>query len=204
MNERMNRNAGFITKWLRILGYISLASIFNSLISLVPVVPGSVTTWISRGITVAAIISMFQLTPVNSRYQKAGLFRALMLVFSLVATFQYASIVLTLAASIFSIIAVYQEYSAHSELIAGMDSKLSGKWHSLFNWGIASAVLGSFGSIIAVLIVTMLQMDAVTITAVIIGILSVPQLVIDVIYILYLKKMVVLINDEAEVHDHDL
>lgn len=204
MNDSMNRNADYITRWLRILAYISLASILNSLISLVPVVPASVTTWVSRGITVAAMISMFQLAPVNRRYQKAGLFRALMLVCSLAAAFLYASSILTLAASVFSIIAVYQEYSAHSELIADKDTKLSGKWHSLFNWGIVAAVLISFGSIIAVLIVTMLQMDAVTITAVIVGVLSVPQLVIDIVYILYLRRMVALINGECEVYGHDL
>ncbi len=204
MNEGMNRNGGFITKWLRILGYIGLASILNSLISLVPIVPASVTTWVSRGITLAAIISMFQLVPVNNRYQKAGVFRALMLGCSLVAAYLFASSILTLAASVFSIIAVYQEYSAHSELIAGKDRKLSGKWHSLFNWGIVAAVLVSFGTIITVLFVTMLQMDAVRITGIIVGILTVPQLVIDVVYILYLKRMVVLINGEREVYDREL
>ncbi len=204
MNGNMEVKNGLVTKWLKILAYISLASILNSLISLIPIVPAAVTTWVSRGITVAAIFSLFQLAPVNNRYQKAGRFRAIMLGCSLVAAYLFTSSILTLAASVFSIIAVYQEYSAHSELIADKDNKLSGKWHSLFNWGIVAAVLVSFGSIIAVLIVTMLQMDAVTITAGIVGILSVPQLVIDVVYILYLKRMVDLMQDEGEVYDHDL
>ena len=62
--------------------------------------------------------------PVHDRYQKAGIFRAIMLACNLITAFIVGSVILTLAASIVSIIAVYQEYSAHAEVITEKDSKL--------------------------------------------------------------------------------
>lgn len=204
MNENMEFKKDLIAKWLRIMMYIALASLVNSVIDFLPFVPASVTAWISRGIMVAMVVCLFQLAPANDRYKKAGIMRAVMLVCTLITAFLYASSILTLAASILSIIAVYQEYNAHSELVAEKDAKLSGKWHSLFTWGIIAAVLVSFGSIVTVLIVAMLEMDAVRATSVIVGLLSVPQLVIDVVYLLYLKKMMGYFQTEGEVYSNDV
>lgn len=198
MNENMKSNYDLIMKWLRVLVSIALVSLINSAVNFFPFVPAAITTWISRGIMVAMVVCMFQLAPVNVRYQKAGIFRAVMLVCTLITAFLYTSSILTLAASILSIIAVYQEYSAHSELIAEKDAKLSGKWHSLFNWGILAALLAGFGSVIVVLIVAMLEMDAVRVSGILVGVLSVPQFVIDVVYLLYLKKMIGYFQAEAE------
>ena len=55
-----------------------------------------------------------------------SIMRAVMLVCTLITAFVKGTSILTLAASILSIIAVYQEYNAHSELIADKDSRLSG------------------------------------------------------------------------------
>ena len=139
---------------------------------------------------VAVVVCMFQLTPANERYKKAGIMRAVMLVCTLVTAFVYASSLLNLAASILSIIAVYQEYNAHSEMIADKDSKLSGKWHSLFMWGLIAGILVGFGSTVTVLILTMMHSDVVRLTAIIVGILSIPQMILDLVYMLYIKKMI--------------
>lgn len=198
MNENMENRSELLVKWLRVLTYIAMVSLINSVINFLPIIPASVTTWISRGIMVAMVVCIFQLAPVNERYKKAGIMRAAMLGCTLITAFLFASSILTLAASILSIIAVYQEYSAHSELVADKDAKLSRKWHSLFNWSIVAGLLVGFGSIVAVLIVTMLEMDAVRTTSLIIGILGVPQLAIEIVYLLYLNKMITLFT-ESEV-----
>ena len=195
MNGNMEFRSDLLTKWLRVLTYITIVSIVNSMINFLPIIPASVTTWISRGIMVAMVVCMFQLASVNARYKKAGIMRAVMLGCMLITAFLYASSILTLAASILSIIAVYQEYSAHSELIAEKDAVLSRKWHSLFNWSIVAGLLVSFGSIITVLIATMLDMDAVRTTGLVVGILGIPQVVIEVVYLLYLKKMIALFGE---------
>ena len=190
MNENMENRFEVPVKWLRVLMYIAIASLINSVINNLPFVPSTVTTWISRGIMVAMIVCMFQLAHANERYQKVGIMRAVMLVCTLITAFVKGTSILTLAASILSIIAVYQEYNAHSELIADKDSRLSGKWHSLFGWSLVAAVLVGFGSTVTVLILSLMGMDTVRLTAIIIGILSIPQMILDVVYMMYIKKMI--------------
>lgn len=200
MNENREFRTDILTKWLRVLMYVAVASLLNAVINFLPVIPASVTTWISRGITVAAIVCMFQLAPLHERYRKAAIYRAVMLGCTLISNFLFASSILTLVASVFSILAVYQEYTAHAELVADKDSKLSANWHSLFVWGIIAGVLIGFGSVVAVLFVTMLKMDAVRATTVIVGVLSIPQLIVEVLYVLYLRKMVGIFQNEGEVY----
>ena len=190
MSENMENRYELLVKWLRALMYIAIVSLVNSVVSFLPFVPAAVTTWISRGIMVAMIVCMFQLAHANGRYQKAGIMRAAMLVCTLIAAFVKGTSILTLGASILSIIAVYQEYNAHSELIADKDSRLSGKWHCLFGWSLVAAVLVGFGSIVTVLSLSLMGMDTVRLTAIIIGILSIPQMILDVVYMMYIKKMI--------------
>ena len=195
MNENMENRYELLVKWLRALMYIAIVSLVNSVVSFLPFVPAAVTAWISRGIMVAVVVCMFQLAPANERYKKAGIMRVVMLVCSLVTAFVYASSVLNLAASILSIIAVYQEYNAHSEMIADKEPHLSGKWHGLFAWGLIAGILVGFGSTVTVLILTMLQSDVVRLTAIIVGILSIPQMILDLVYMLYIKKMISIIDN---------
>ena len=190
MNENMEIRSELLVNWLRVLMYIAIVNLINFGFNFLPFVPPAVTTWISRGIMVAMVLCMFQLGPAHPRYQKAGIYRGVMLGLTLITSILYASSLLTLAASVFSIMAVYQEYNAHSELIADKDSKLSGKWHSLFTWRLFAGILVGFGSIVTVLILTMLKTDVVRLTAVIVGILSVPQMILVLVYIFYIKKMI--------------
>ena len=188
MNENMEFRSDLLIKWLRVLLYIAIVSIVNSVISILPIIPASVTTWISRGIMVAMVVCMFRLAPVNERYQKAGILRAVWLG-CMIASLVFLPSILVLTASILSIIAVYQEYSAHSEVVADKDAKLSRNWHSLFNWSIVTGLLVGFGSMVTALIASFAGVEITRITAIVTGILSVPQLVIEIVYLLFLKKM---------------
>lgn len=140
---------------------------------------------------VAKIVCMFQLAPANERYIKAGMMRVAMLGCTLITAFLFGSMILTLAASILSIIAVYQEYNGHSELVDEKDAKLSGRWHSLFTWSVLAAVLLSFGTTIAavILVAADLEGGASHISGIVIGLLSIPQSILEIVYILYIKKM---------------
>lgn len=188
MNENMEFRSDLLTKWLRALVYIAIVSIVNSVISILPIIPASVTTWISRGIMVAMVVCMFRMAPVNERYKKAGILRAVWLG-CMIASLVFLPSILVLAASILSIIAVYQEYSAHSEVVADKDAKLSRNWHSLFNWSIVTGLLVGFGSVVTALIASFAGVEITRITAIVTGILGIPQLVIEIVYLLYLKKM---------------
>ena len=188
MNENMEFRSDLLTKWLRVLMYIAIVSIVNSVISILPIIPASVTTWISRGIMVAMVVCMFRLAPMNERYQKAGILRAVWLG-CMIASLVFLPSILILTASILSIIAVYQEYIGHSEVVADKDARLSRNWHSLFNWSIVTGLLVGFGSMITALIASFAGVEITRISAIVTGILSVPQLVIEIVYLLYLKKM---------------
>ena len=137
---------------------------------------------------VAMIVCMFRLAPVNERYKKAGILRAVWLG-CMIASLVFLPSILILTASILSIIAVYQEYSAHSEVVADKDAKLSRNWHSLFNWSIVTGLLVGFGSVVTALIASFAGVEITRITAIVTGILGIPQLVIEIVYLLYLKKM---------------
>ena len=187
-----------IRVWLPVLMYCALARLINSVISYLPFILASLTTWISRGIVLSMTVCMFQLAPVNERYKKAGIMRAVMLGCALFTAFVFGSTLLTLAASIVSIIAVYQEYHGHSELIAEMDTKLSERWNSLFTWSILAAVLLSFGASVVAVILVLADMEggASRISAIAIGLLSIPQCIIDLVYISYIKKMLALFENK--------
>ena len=188
MNENVENISELQVKWLRVLVYIATISIVNSVVSLLPIIPASVTAWISRGIMVAMIVCMFRLAPVNERYKKAGVLRAVWLG-CMIASLIFMPSILSLVASILSIVAVYQEYNAHSEVIAEKNAKLSRNWHNLFNWSIVTGLLVGFGSMVTALITSFAGVEITRITAIVTGILSIPQLVIEIVYMLYLKKM---------------
>ncbi len=198
MIENTNFELSKLTKWLRVLMYIAIVSLANSIVNYVPFVPATVTTWISRGIMVAMIVCMFQLSSANGRYKTAAILRVIWLGTLLLGTLLHIPSVLVLGTSILSIIAVYQEYHGHSEVLAEKDTVLSAKWKGLFIWSFIAPLLLSIGSSAAMVISSFMNLDVAKVTAITTGIMRIPQYVIDVIYLLYLKKMLSIFeNDEV-------
>lgn len=178
------------SKWFRFLMGIAIASLVNSVAGLIPLALGSVTTWVSRGIMLAMAVCMFQLAPLNDRYRKAGIFRAGMLACALFTAFLFGSMAVTIAASVFSFVAVYQEFQAHAEVVFEKNPRLSRNWRSLFYWEILVGILLSLGATAtaAILVVSGLQEGAGRISSIVITVLSIPDLVLSVIYVRNLKK----------------
>ena len=202
MNENMENRSELLVKWFRVLMYIAIASLINSIVNYVPFVPDEVTTWISRGILVATIVCMFQLASFNERYKTAAILRTIWLATLLVGTLLHIPAALVLGTSIISIIAVYQEYHGHSEIVAEKDPVLSTKWKKLFVWSFVAPLLLSICSSVAMVISSFMNADVARITAVTTGIMQIPQYIIDVIYLLYLKKMLSLLeNGEVNLYD---
>lgn len=183
-------------KWIQMLIYIGIISLVNSVIGYIPFIPASISTWISRGIMAATVYCMFRLSFMNGRYLKAAIFRAVMLGCSLITSFLFGSYLLSIAASIFSILAVYQECAAHAEVVAEKDQILSRRWRYLFHWEFLAAVILSFGSSVATLILisSALQPDVSGISSIVIVILKIPQFMIHVVRLLYLKRMLMVFS----------
>ncbi len=186
------------TKWLQMMFFLMLANMINSGITMIPAVPAALTAWIGRGTMIAMIFCTYQLSPFNEHYRKAAIYRGIMAVCTLAVTFLFRSTVLTLAASILSIIAVYQEYTAHGEMIQEKDPKLAGKWRSLFFWGLAAGILISFGTMIAAVVLAVMELPDADAAAWVLVVLSVPQLVIDLIYLGYIRNMIGLLEEKED------
>lgn len=178
-----------LVKWLQVLFYVHIAAIAVSLISYLPI-SADFTVWVSRAITLGVIISLFQLAPVNGRYKKAAIFNTVTLGLTLINSLLIPSAIFTLTASVFSLLAGYQEYSGHSDMVAETDPRLSRSWHSLFNWEIIVGVLTSLVSVVAVIALAALEMNATSITTIIVGILQTVGLILQIIYLLYLNRMI--------------
>lgn len=198
----MEENRIDFAKWLRVLIYIAIAGLVNVLIGIPSFIPTGITTWISRILMGVMVFAMFKLASANVRYKKAGIHRAVVLVLTVVADLLHISATVALVTGILSIIADYQEYHGHSELIEEKDHQLSGKWTSLFMWSIIAGLVLGFTSTAAAMFTAVAGMDTIKATIMIAAILAVPQYVIEIIYILYLKKMVAIFaagNDGLEI-----
>ena len=192
----MNENRIDLTKWIQILIYIAIAGLINVLIGIPSFVPTIVTTCISRMLLAVMVFTMFKLSPANERYKKAAIQRVIVLVLSVASDILHSGAVLTLIAGTLSIVADYQEYHGHSELVEEKDHQLSGKWASLFIWSIIVGLILGFTSTAAGFLAVMADMDTNKATILIGAILAIPQYIIEIIYILYLKKMVSIFSEE--------
>ena len=191
----MEENRIDFAKWLRVLMYIAIAGLVNTFIGIPSFVPSVITSWISRILMAVMVFSMFKLAPANDRYKKAGIQRAIVLALTIATDLLHTGAILTLIAGTLAIVADYQEYHGHSELVEEKDHQLSGKWTSLFLWSIVVGLLLGFTSTAVGVFAAMAGMDTMKATIMIAAILAIPQYVIEILYILYLKKMVAIFSE---------
>ena len=198
----MNENRIDFVKWLRVLIYIAIARIINTLVGIPAFIPTALTAWISRILMAGMVFAMFKLSPANDRYKKTGIQLAVVLVLTIATELFNTGAVLTLIAGILSIVAEYQEYHGHSELIEEKDHQLSGKWTSLFMWSIVIGLILGFASTAAGVLAAVAGVDTETAALVIAAVMMIPEYIIDIFYILYLKKMIALF-EEDKVSEYD-
>lgn len=198
----MEENRIDFVKWLRALIYIAIAQMVNTVVGIPAFIPTAVTAWISRILMAGMVISMFKLAPANDRYKKTGIQLAIVLALTIATELLNTGAVLTLIAGILSIVAEYQEYHGHSELIEEKDHQLSGKWSSLFMWSIVVGLILGFVSTAAGVLAAVAGMGTEKAAVMIAAALMIPEYIIDILYILYLKKMVVLF-EEDKVSEYD-
>ena len=191
----MEENRIDFAKWLRVLMYIAIAGLVNTFIGIPSFVPSVITSWISRILMAVMVFTMLKLATANDRYKKAGIQRAIVLALTIATDLLHSGAILTLIAGTLAIVADYQEYHGHSELVEEKDHQLSGKWTSLFLWSIVVGLLLGFTSTAAGMFAAMAGIDTMKATIMIAAILAIPQYVIEIIYILYLKKMVAIFSE---------
>lgn len=183
----MTNNRELFLTWTKNLYHLRLIALVGTLIAALPFI-GSWIGWVNKLITVVIAYAIYKLSPVNIRYRKAAIFMVVSLVLSIIVNAEILG-ALSFVASICSLIAVYQEYCGHAEMMTGIDEKLSRNWHTLFNWNIIGGILiGAFGSITAILAGVALVLDANLIAGIVLGIVLGFEVIIQIFYLRFLKR----------------
>ena len=97
---------------------------------------------------------------------------------------------LTLAASVLTIIASYHELYGHAELVAQEDPRLAGKWRGLFLWQILIGMLSGFSSVAAVVIMLLADMDQSRIIWLVTGAIILVSLIPGILRLVYLRRTI--------------
>ncbi len=190
----MNASRNDTVKWLQYLLYAGFAALVNSLIGYTALL-SSLTRWVGLAINAGSIYLLLQLAKANGRYRSAALFSAVSLVCG-----QIGGASLILVCSVCGIVAQYQEYHGHSELIGERDAKLAGKWHGLF-WAqfAVGLLLGLLVSLFGVILVA-INGAGTTLTTTVTSIASsFLTLILKVLYLVYLHRTISLLENEVVV-----
>lgn len=181
MNEHRNETA----KWLQYLMYVGVAALVNTILGSFGL--GGLTSWISLAVTVATVCLLLALGRSNPRYRTAAIFSAL----PLISRF-FSNPVVVLAVIACGLIAQYQEYHAHGELVEALDSKLSEQWNGLFAMQFCVSIATALLTGLLTVIFTMTETVITTITTLIV-------MALDVLYLVYLKRTIQTLKQEVVV-----
>jgi len=183
----MTNNKELFMKWIQILFYVQCVAFVLTLIAMLPFV-GSWFSWLIRITTIATIFVLYKLSPLNTRYLKAVIF---MVVTMITTIFLKGLGVLAIVGMICSLIAIYQEYMGHSELIKEADAKLSKNWNSLFNWEIWGGFL--VGGIVVPVVLAILMADSSNVqfaTNVTLVTADAFNIILQLVYLVLMKRMI--------------
>ena len=182
-----------LSEWLRVLFVIQVVSLGLSVLGTLQILNG-LNRVLGYVIGIAHVVIFFKLSTVSERYRKTFIATTVQWA-ATVASLLITNGALSLVSAISSTIALYQQYHAHSEVIAAADEKLAGKWTSFFYWELAVSLIGAGVSVAAVLIAVTVgaSSDAITQTAVyLVGAVSVT---LEVIYLRYLNRTLALVQN---------
>lgn len=180
-NRRNREIAGLMVKWcvplfwiLLILEGIGLVeTLFEKLSAIMLVFHGA-----SELLYLLEAFFLYKMRPAADRYGKAALFTMLTAVFSGISGFlssgdtaQILTILIALPGAIFSYLAVYHTYNAHSDAVTDADGELAEKWEKLWKWTIY-ALVGMFLAVPVAALLGILGLLVVMIATVVCGVLK--------------------------------
>ena len=189
--ESLARRAPVLGKWLWLLFWLVIPSNLAALMANETVtqwfpglyLPGEILSVITNIIYGLILI---KLSSVEDRYGTAGICSLVVSGISLLVvclTETEASgwtLLVSIAATIISLVETYNEYMAHSTVLSDLDNALSNKWEILWKWHIGM-IAGVLGGAILALLLPLLGLLAVLAGAV--GIL-----VVSIIKLIYLYR----------------
>ena len=187
--ETQESHIPLLQKWLRFLLYIQLAGFILAILNLIPGV-NRLMTWLSYLLNAGMLCALFMLSPACIRYRKSAICRVIhlscLILVLIIKNMGMLGSIITLAGSVCGIIASYQEYHGHGEMVKEADQKLENQWGKLFIWQIVVGVLLGVGTTAGVAI-SMVSGGAISVDTVV-AVISLPSLVLQVVYLIYLKR----------------
>lgn len=180
--ENIARRAVVLGKWLWPLFWLVIPNLISSILTqedLAAAVPeiGMVGEVLGAVCTIAYAVILLQMRREEEGYGTAGKLLLGSFVLSAVTTLLGDNIlaaVAGLAASIVSLLGEYQEFTAHADVLSGVDSELSEKWRRLWTWNVAAmiAMLVAIPVTLIVPVVGMIVLLAAAIGAIAVGVLK--------------------------------
>lgn len=187
-DHETNPDRQLLAKWLNFLYKVNIAAVVLSLCGCVPYL-SIAAAWLNRVVAICLIVAMVKLSPANERYRMVAVLEGATLVGGLLMIASSSSI-LSIAVSVVSLIAAYQQYLGHSELLQDLNPELSGKWRSLFGWEICVGLLSGIASVISVVIGVASGAEPALLVAVAVAIGVLLGVAVKVMYLVYLKKTI--------------
>ena len=187
-SEAICQRAPLMAKWLWVLFWANIASI---IINLIKIESSEIYTAVQSGSTlICALIicaSLYMMRSEDKRYGLAALFQLIAVAFNFCISFIFGSldasffaILISLVSSVLSLLAVYNEYHAHSCIVGGLDCDLGDRWQKLWVW----QIIGIAGTFIALLLTIL----AAGFGAVLVILVAIYVLVIQIIYLVTLYR----------------
>ena len=167
---RLDRNAPVLAKWLWLLFWLVIPSVFSNILTM-DTVAGAFPTAGVVGNVLAFLISLaygvllWQLREAAGRYRTAALCYLAggiisgVLLLPAIPEGNWLWWLLSLPVMVLELCAAYQEFYAHAEVLEELDPELAGKWRLLWKWWIG-LLLGLFGCIFLALISAILGLLA--------------------------------------------
>ena len=155
--KEVTERAKKVRKWLWIMFWLIIPGTIASLLSndtLTALLPSLKVPGLILGIVcnVVYAISLLRLSSQEDRYKTAGICALVSAAWNIVLiatngneTVQSWTAVLSILFAIVAFVGEYNEMTAHSVILTGVDAELSEKWSKLWKWYIGSycAILGS-------------------------------------------------------------
>ena len=181
-------------KWLLPLFYIHLALTVAFVLSVMGIVTASVYVTAEWLLHAAAAACLFCLTKAHSRFRPAAILLSVSLVISLLSAQVGAPPLLTTLSSLCVLISGIFEFSGHGKIAAQEDFQLAHRWNTLFLFSIAAMFAGAFAFFMTMMLSYLLQPDGMFLSLLTIVITYVPDLVVDILYLIYLHKTIRLVK----------
>lgn len=190
--ERVAEYAPLLGKWLWILFWVVIVVNIFSLADNSHVLISNPNLYMFAQIVsvignVACALILLKLSPVDNRYHTAGICGLIAQGLSLLLTVVSGtgvssswSLLITLPAAALNLYALYNECSAHSSLLKGIDNELSLKWSKIWKWRIYT-LLGLIASTVLLVIAPGLGLICVVVAVI-------ALLIVYVLQIIYIYK----------------